>query len=169
MLAEGLAYLYANILWWANISMHMLMGKCEPCRTARVRAKQPCLDVFLPCDWLWSLYFFGDRKGITRLHKHHIILSPYLWAQEILYTNDSSHSACERIMSNSKLNWHFKGEKVGVWLQMEATECICFCCDESRSPFPAAFPPVFKPVIHALLSPRWHKCASFRPVYEAAD
>lgn len=43
-------------------------------------------------------------RGETTLHKRHINLSPYLWAEEIMYTNDSCHSACEGIMSNSTNN-----------------------------------------------------------------
>lgn len=88
--------------------------------------------------------FLGDRKGNTTFHKHHIILSPYLRAEEILYTNEDRCSAWERIRSNSNLNWHFKMEAAGLWLRMEAAECICFWFYESRSTFPAAFPPRFQ-------------------------
>lgn len=51
-----------------------------------------------------KLVFLGDRKGNTTFHKHHIILSPYLQAEEILYTNENRRSAWEWIRSNSNLN-----------------------------------------------------------------
>lgn len=167
----GSAFLHANFLWRATNE------KCGDCRQAQARApaiggaRQLCLRcVCFFSRWLTvKPVFLGDRKGNTLFHKHHIILSPYLRAEEILYTNENRRSAWEWIRSNSNLNWHFKMEEAGLWLRMEAAECICFWFYESRSTFPAAFPLVFKSVIHAPLSPRWHKCASFRPVDEAAD
>lgn len=149
VLAEGLAYLYANLLWCANANVHMLMVNVKLVDTAheQARARQTCLrcvcGFFSPCDWLWALYFFGDIKGNMTLHKHHIILSPYLWAEEILHTNHARHSACEQIMSISELNWHFKMEKAGVWLRIEETECVCFCFYESRSTFSSSISPCF--------------------------
>lgn len=148
-------------------------GKCGARKWARerARARRPCLRCvfFSPCDWRWSLYSFGDRKRNTTLHKHHIILSPYLWAEEIWYTNDGRHSACERFMSNSKLNWHFKMKKAGSDFEWRRLSAFVSVFMNLSLPFQHHFRPGFKPVIHALLSPRWHKCTSFRPAYGAAD
>lgn len=70
---------------------------------------------------------FSDRRGQIVLHRHCIGPSLYLWATDIMYTNDYCHSTCGEIHSNSNLKWHFEWGAICTWLCMWMPACTLMC------------------------------------------